>query len=198
MKYYLDITLLPDTEITLGFIWQKVYQQVHIALAENKIEENSSAIALAFPQYSLTGDKKIEFPLGNKLRIFAPTEELLTKLAIHNWLKRFSDHAHISSIKAVPEKVNEFVCVKRKQCKTNLSRLARRRAKRKDESFEQALQHYESFNDEQSKLPFINVNSISKKEQFRLFIEQKMENEAAEGEFNCYGFSKVQATVPRF
>jgi CRISPR-associated endonuclease Csy4 len=198
MKYYLDITLLPDTEITLGFIWQKVYQQVHIALAENKIAENSSVIALAFPQYSLTGDKKIEFPLGNKLRIFAPSEELLTKLAINNWLKRFSDHAHISSIKAVPENVNEFVCVKRKQCKTNLTRLARRRAKRKDETFEQALQHYASFNDEQSKLPFINVNSLSKNEQFRLFIDQKKVNETKVGEFTCYGLSKEQATVPWF
>ncbi|TMM47629.1 type I-F CRISPR-associated endoribonuclease Cas6/Csy4 [Colwellia ponticola] len=198
MKYYLDITLLPDTEITLGFIWQKVYQQVHIALAENKIEENSSAIALAFPKYSLTGDKKIEFPLGNKLRIFAPSEELLTQLAVNNWLKRFSDHTHISSIKGVPENVNEYVCVKRKQCKTNLSRLARRRAKRKDETFEQALQHYASFNDEQSTLPFINVNSLSKKEQFRLFIDQEKVSETTTGDFSCYGFSVDKATVPWF
>lgn len=198
MKYYLDITLLPDTVITLGFIWQKVFQQVHIALAENKVAENNSEIALAFPQYNPNGDKKIEFPLGNKLRIFAPSEELLNKLAINNWLKRFSDHTHISSIKSVPDKVNEFVCVKRKQCKTNLSRLARRRAKRKKETFEQALQHYASFNDEQSKLPFINMNSLSKKEQFRLFIEQNKVNEATVGEFTCYGLSKERATVPWF
>ena len=198
MKYYLDITLLPDTEITLGFIWFKVYQQVHIALAENKMAENSSAIGLAFPQYGFTGNKKTEFPLGNKLRVFAPSEELLDKLSINSWLNRFSDHTHITTIKTVPEKVNEFVCVKRKQCKTNLSRLARRRAKRKDETFEQALQYYASFNDEQSKLPFINANSLSKKEQFRLFIEQKKVNKAVIGEFNCYGFSKEQATVPWF
>lgn len=198
MKYYLDITLLPDPEITLGFIWQKVYQQVHIALAENKIAENSSAIALAFPQYNLMGDKKTEFPLGNKLRIFAPSEELLDKLAINSWLKRFSDHTYITSVKAVPENVSDYVCVKRKQCKTNLSRLARRRGKRKGETFEQALQHYASFNDEQSKLPFINVNSLSKSEQFRLFIDQKKVSEATVGEFTCYGLSKETATVPWF
>jgi len=198
MKYYLDITLLPDTEITLGFIWQKVFQQVHIALAENKTAESSSAIALAFPQYSQMGDENVAFPLGNKLRIFAQSEKRLDKLAINSWLKRFSDHTNISSIKAVPEKVNEFVCVKRKQCKTNLSRLARRRAKRKDETFEQALQYFASFNDEQSKLPFINVNSFSKNEQFRLFIDQKMVNESNVGEFTCYGLSKDQATVPWF
>jgi len=198
MKYYLDITLMPDPEITLGFIWQKVYQQVHIALAENKIAESSSAIALAFPQCSQNRDKNVAFPLGNKLRIFAPSEELLDKLAINSWLKRFTDHTHITSIKTVPEKVNEFVCVKRKQCKTNLSRLARRRAKRKEETFEKALQHYASFKDEQSKQPYINVTSLSKKEQFRLFVEQKKVNEAIEGEFTCYGLSKEQATVPWF
>ena len=77
--------------------------------------------------------------------------------------------------------MNEYVCVKRKQCKTNLSRLARRRAKRKDETFELALQYYASSNDEQSELPFINVNSLSKKEQFRLFVEQKKVNEALVG-----------------
>jgi len=198
MKYYLDITLLPDTEITLGFIWFKVYQQVHIALAENKIAENSSAIALAFPEYSLTGNKAGEFPLGNKLRIFAPSQALLDKLAINTWLKRFSDHTHITAVKEVTDNVIEFVCVKRKQFKTNLSRLARRRAKRKGETFEQALQHYASFNDEQTKLPFININSLKTAQQFRLFIEQTKVDKMIAGEFNCYGLSKEQATVPWF
>ena len=68
MNYYQDITLLPDAVITLGFIWQKVYQQVHIALAENKIAENQSAIAVAFPEYGSKG-----FPLGSKLRLLALT-----------------------------------------------------------------------------------------------------------------------------
>lgn len=198
MKYYLDITLLPDSEITLGFIWFKVYQQVHIALAENKTAQNSSAIALAFPQYIFTSGKEGDFPLGNKLRIFAPTQAQLDTLAINNWLKRLNDHVHITAVKSVPDSVSEFVCVKRKQFKTNLSRLARRRAKRKGESFEQALQHFASFNDEQTKLPFINVNSLETKQQFKLFIEQTKVNEAIAGEFNCYGFSKEQATVPWF
>tara|TARA_R110001583_G_C5665439_1_gene410073 strand:+ start:6851 stop:7447 length:597 start_codon:yes stop_codon:yes gene_type:complete len=198
MKYYLDITLLPDAEADLGFLWQKLYQQVHIALAENKIAENTSAIALTFPQYSLSKNKEGKFPLGNKLRLFAPTQKQLDKLDIENWLKRFSDHTHITSVKIVPDAVNEFACVKRKQCKTNLSRLARRRAKRKGETFDIALQHYASFNDEETDLPFINVNSMQTKQQFRLFISQVKVNEVSSGEFNCYGLSKDKATVPWF
>jgi len=193
MKYYLDITLLPDAEITLGFIWQKVYQKIHLALAENKVADNESSIALSLPNY---GDHK--FPLGNKLRLLAETEQVLDTLAINTWLKYFTDHTHITSIKSVPESVNEYVCFSRKQFKTNLSRLARRRAKRHNETFEQALQHYASFDDKETKLPFINVKSLSKGEQFRLFIERKVREQAKTGKFNCYGLSKDQATVPWF
>ncbi len=195
MKYYLDITLLPDTEINLGFIWFKVYQQVHIALAENKVAENESLIALSFPQY---GEKDKIFPLGNKLRLFAPTQALLEKLAINTWLKRFTDHTHITSIKSVPESVCEYACFSRKQVKSNIPRLARRRAKRHDETFETALQHYASFEDKETTLPFINVRSLSKGEQFRLFIDHNVSKQAKKGKFNCYGLSKDQATVPWF
>lgn len=192
MQYYLDITLLPDSEITLGFLWQKVYQQVHIAFAENKMADNNSAIALSIPNY---GDKT--YPLGNKLRLFSPTQERLDKLSITTWLKRFTDYTHITSIKAVPESVNKYACFSRKQFTTNLSRLARRRAKRHGESFEQALQYYSNFEDVKTKLPFINVKSLSKGEQFRLFIDCKINEKASEGQYNCYGFS-AQATVPWF
>ena len=112
MKYYLDITLLPDNEITLGFIWHKVYQQIHIALVENKVAENESDIALSFPQYC---EKDKAFPLGNKLRLFSPTQAILKKLSIATWLKQFTDYTHITSIKSVPETVNEYACFSRKQ-----------------------------------------------------------------------------------
>ena len=52
MNYYVELQLLPDDEINIGFLWQKVYQQVHIALVENKVAENESAIAVSFPRYS--------------------------------------------------------------------------------------------------------------------------------------------------
>jgi len=199
MKYYLDITLLPDTEITLGFIWFKVYQQVHIALAENKRSDNKSDVALSFPQYF---EKDKTFPLGNKLRLFSPTQALLDTLAITTWLKRFVDHTHVTSIKAVPEVLSEYACFNRQQFSTNIARLARRRAKRHEETFEQALQYYADFDDEQTKLPFIHVKSLSKGEQFRLFIEGKISKHVQVGDFTCYGLSArendKQATVPWF
>lgn len=197
MKYYLDITLLPNTEITLGFIWQKIYQQVHIALVENKIGANQSAIAISFPNYGKRDDAKA-FPLGEKLRLFADKKETLETIAIDNWLKRFTDYVHITSIKEVPSSVEQYAVFCRKQFNTNVERLARRRVKRHNESYEQALTFYKSFNDDQSKLPFINVKSLSKDQQFKLFVDRALGNRSINGDFNCYGLSKGTATVPWF
>ncbi|MFK5986842.1 MAG: type I-F CRISPR-associated endoribonuclease Cas6/Csy4 [Pseudomonadota bacterium] len=219
MKYYLDITLLPDAEANLGFLWQKVYQQVHLALVENSFESDEvfinqdgkeekikkSNIAVSFPKYN---DK--EFPLGNKLRLFAPTEEILQQLGITKWLNRLTDYTHCTSIRDVPSSVEQYAYFKRKQFDTNLERLARRRAKRKNESLEQALLYYVDFKDKESKLPFINMISLSsdkdinfsQKKRFTFFIERELVKRAVGGKFTCYGLSNRkldgQATIPWF
>ena len=69
MNYYQDITLLPDAEANIGFLWEKVFQQVHLALVEKKNPHGKSGIAVSFPGYGNKG-----FPLGNKLRLLAPTQ----------------------------------------------------------------------------------------------------------------------------
>ena len=55
MKFYQDTTLLPDSDITLGFLWQKVYQQVHIALVEQKEHPLYCSIGIGFPAYGSRG-----------------------------------------------------------------------------------------------------------------------------------------------
>ena len=197
MKYYLDITLLPDAEASIGFIWQKVYQQMHIALAENKVAKNQSAIALSFPKY---GGK---FPLGNTLRLLADEQSQLEKLNVEKWLSRLTDYTHLKSIKAVPATVSKYACFKRKQFKSNLEREAKRRAKYKGETFEEALAHFQSYQTK-TELPFINMTSLSTdgdvslNRNFKLFIQKEMVGEQKNGLFNCYGLSKDQATIPWF
>lgn len=192
MKYYIDITLLPDAEANLGFLWQKVYQQLHLALVENKVSEKQSAIAVSIPDYGGNG-----FPLGCKLRLLAQHQEQLQQLDMGKWLNRLTDYTHITSIKNVPTSVSQFAQFKRKQFNTNSERLARRRVKRKEESLEQALKHYAGFTDQETHLPFINIKSLSKGGQFRLFIEREVFANSEEGTFNCYGLSQG-ATVPIF
>ena len=192
MNYYCDISLLPDSEVGLGFLWSKVFMQVHLALVEHSTVENKSLVAVSFPEY---GESK--FPLGKKMRLLSTEQDQLNDLNVRDWLLRFEDYTHCTSIKPVPSNVEEYAYFKRKHLKTNAERLARRRAKRKNESFEDALKHYSNFKDQKSKLPYINLNSLSKSERFKVFIERIPKSEATIGTFGCYGLSS-SATVPIF
>src|SRR3990167_8104397 len=87
MKFYFDITLLPSAEIPLSFLWEKMFQQVHLALVEMKSANGNSDIAVSFPEY----DGK-SFPLGHKLRLFASTKSQLQQLDIGKWLNRLADY----------------------------------------------------------------------------------------------------------
>lgn len=207
MKYYLDITLLPDAETHLGFLWQKVYGQIHLALVEKKLTSGNSAVAVSFPKY--TESPKKGFPLGNKLRLLAPTYDQLQQLNVTKWLNRLSDYAHCTSIKEVPVTVNEFVCFKRKQFKSNILTKAERRAAHLNKPLSEVLEFFEQKgNETECKLPFINMVSLStekdpiRKHKFMLFIEKEGAEQLKEGEFNCYGLSgrspDTYATVPSF
>ena len=205
MKYYLDITLLPDAEASLGFLWQKVYTQCHLALVEQKNADNSSGVAMAIPGYR-HGKQSFEsgssFPLGNKIRLLAQTEQQLEQLDLARWLRRLSDYCHYTSIKKVPDNITEFACFTRKQFNTSVERLARRRVKRKGEALQQALEYYKAYTAPKSDLPFINCKSLSGNQEFKLLIEKQVLAKPQQGNLNCYGLSQKQgpqtATVPCF
>jgi CRISPR-associated endonuclease Csy4 len=216
MKYYLDITLLPDAEASLGFLWFKIYQQIHLLLVENKVSPKDSVIAVSFPHY---GDKA--YPLGNKLRLLATSQSQLSGLAVESWLSRFADYVHIKGIKAVPENVTQFACFKRWQYKSpnklrlevdkraqylaNKNNLAVAQVK------ERLLASIDSL-DHASKLPFINLTSLStdktkpidERRNFKLFIERELVSHGipSNGVFTCYGLSRrdgaLHSLVPWF
>jgi CRISPR-associated endonuclease Csy4 len=193
MKHYIDITLLQNDEIGHYFLWSKIYQQLHLAL----VEQGHGQVGLAFPEYS-SGQPR----LGRKLRVFGSTVETLEKLGLSKWLRRLVDYCHLTSIRPVPEHT-QYAVFSRKQCDTNPERLARRRAKRKDETYEQALAHFAGFEGVFTTLPFVDLTSLSttlpedKSHRFKLFIERKFCKSPQNGEFSCYGLSKT-ATVPWF
>ena len=186
---------MTDTEITLGFLWKKLYAQIHLALVEVRDENNLVLMGLGFPKYS--NDRF----LGDTLRIFSPTKEGLEKLDLNRWIAMLLDYLTVSDIKEVPAKVTEFVSFRRKQFKTNAERLARRQAKRKGISYEEALKNYENFDEEKkkkkNKLPYINVKSLSSDRELKVFIEKVKQTEQKDGLFSTYGLSK-ETTVPLF
>jgi CRISPR-associated endonuclease Csy4 len=196
MRYYIELTLLPNPEVDLYFLWSKVFQQVHLGLVEMQDDQGQSAIGIAFPDYK-EGDKFAL--LGSKLRLFAPSETLLESLNIRNCLVRLEDYVHITSIRPVPEKVDGYVIYQRRQAKTGKERLARRYAKRHQETnYEDALANqYEQFADEHLTFPFIQLNSLSSGHPFRIWISKQIVAQANEGKFSCYGLSASTA-LPHF
>lgn len=192
MNYYQDTILLPDADIGLYFLWQKVYQQIHLALVENKIADNASAIGVAFPEYNVD-----RHHLGKKLRLFAEVEQSLEQMQCERWLNRLRDYVHLSQIKPVPEELVTYACFKHIKLKGCKEKLIRRRAKRKGEALQQAQAHFEGFEEQRSNLPYINMRSETNGQRFRLFIEKQAMEQSQTGFYNCYGLSNT-TTVPLF
>ncbi|WP_151710235.1 type I-F CRISPR-associated endoribonuclease Cas6/Csy4 [Acinetobacter brisouii] len=205
MDYYQEITLIDQAEISPYVIWSKLYQQLHIALAEIKDANNKVNIGVSFPQYiyeEKTDHQKSKVNLGKKLRLFSQSENALEQLNIRKWLERLVDYVHVSSIREVPEnKVTGYAIYKRKQFKTNAERLARHRVKRGDIGFDEALARY-SHVVKTTNLPYIDMLSLSTsdeqdKKRFKLFIEKKPAEKSETQVFSTYGLSS-EASVPEF
>jgi CRISPR-associated endonuclease Csy4 len=212
MKYYQEITFLPEPEISLSYIWQNVFQQVHIAMADlsNKLGENH--IGVSFPQY---GDK--EFPLGAKLRIFAESSSHLDQLDLHRWLNRLTDYVHIKTIHQVPHDA-KHVCFTRKQVKgsARIERDMQSKAllwsKKSGDSLTVCLEQLEKTKPKPDcTLPYVYLHSQQTKQRspdanskFPLYIEKTVYKKPQEGLFNCYGLSVDSSdksnwgTVPQF
>jgi len=189
MKYYIDIKLLSDGEIALGFLWKKVYQQVHLAL----VEATNDSIALSFPTY---GAKF--FPMGDILRIFSPSKDELYDLKLGEWLKRLNDYIDTSNILETPNNT-EYANFKRRQFKfyDDVLKRAEHQAKRRGIALEESLKHFEGYSNKRNTLPFIMVKSLSSDQELKLFLEKHSISSEVKGTFNTFGLSKI-ATVPWF
>lgn len=188
MNYYIEIKLQCDPEIGLGFLWKKVFTQVHLALAER----SDGNIGVSFPQY---GDKL--FPMGDSLRLFARNKEELEYLKIDEWMARLRDYVTISGIQKIPDDIQEYVVFSRKQVKTGKERQARRYAKRHHVDYAEALKHYDNMEKKVLRLPFVMLQSLSSNQEIKLFIEKRRSTTEKFGDYNSYGLSK-EATVPCF
>lgn len=193
MKHYIEITLLPDAEVGLGFIWQKVYQQIHLALVEIKDANEKVNVGVSFPKY---GGKT--FPLGDTIRLFGNTPDDLKAVRLDQWFSRLSDYVSMTGVKEVPQHIKTYVCFRRKQPKMDFMKRVEKQAKRHCVSIETALEHFRNYDKEhQLTLPFVQVYSQTWKQNFPLFIEKNSASSHMTGQFDTYGLSK-EATLPWF
>lgn len=203
LTHFQEITILPDPEITTYFIWRKLYTQLHIALADVKNTHGIDSIGVAFPNYRyekkerIDKDGKIVFEefgtLGNRLRVFAPSEAELVKLDLNKWLDRLTDYVHIKPIKTVPDEISGYVSVHRyrhKSAQVQASSLA----KKLGISLKDAMATVAKRQPEM-KLPFIKMHSETNNSDYHLHILQKSSDEAKAGSFNVYGMNGMSDYV---
>ena len=193
MKYYIEIILLSSNEIPLYFLWEKVYQQIHLALVESQEPKGKVSIGVSFPEYNVK-----EHKLGNKLRLFSFNRDEIETLDIHRWLSRLKDYVHVSGIREVLGNINEYAFFKRIQTKSSNSRLARRKARRDGISYEEALSFFNKHLEKNSDLPYIQMKSISSDKRYRLIIGYEKVDKTSNNEgFSTYGLSS-SSSVPIF
>lgn len=183
MKHYIDIKLLPDEDIPIYFLRNKIYAKFHKVLFTLK----STNIGISFPHYKVK--------LGHVIRIHG-AETKLIELQAKNWLGGLISYCDVSSIQAIPNKV-VYRTISRKQSnmtEAKLKRLIKRGSISPDEikgykakMFQQGLDN-----------PYLELDSSSNGHKHRRYIAfGELVKSNIEGKFDSFGLSKT-ATIPWF
>ena len=186
MHHYLDIQTRPDPEFPVNTLLGALVSKLHRALVTLEADD----IGISLPDHEQVP------PLGSRLRLHG-TQGRLYALMDQDWLRGMRDHVAIAEIGAVPKDAGHRI-VRRRQYKTNVERLRRRRMKRHQESYEEACQRIPDSVEQRVRTPFLIVRSQSTGQAFSLFVEHgPVRSEPVEGRFSTYGLS-TEATVPWF
>ena len=214
MRFYCEITLLPNPEINIHFLWSKLFGQLHLGLVEMKDEQERVPIGISFPDY-VAGEKRSV--LGGRCRLFAHDEATLMRFDTQKRLEHLKDYVHCTTIRPVPEKVKGYAIYQREQPKTNQVRLAKRYAKRHDIDFETAFNgtvqlltdkapvdatykmafRYCDLSRKAVPMPFIRLDSLSNRHTFCLWIKKTDVLVSSGTHFSSYGLS-ANSSVPEF
>lgn len=213
MQFYQEITLIEQAEISPYFIWSRVYGQIHIGLVDNKNPEGNIPFGVSFPQYYYD-EQNQKGHIGKKLRVFATTEADLKRLDLPTWLSRLSDYVHITSIRAVPDKVDGYSIYQRKRVKgasrieKEMQEKAQIWSEKSGKALAACLAELEKTKPEAlCYLPFLWLDSQETKKRrpeasnrFQLFIKRNQSDAPQKGLFDSYGLSTKESisTVPDF
>ena len=188
--HYINITLLPDPEFSHAHLLGALVAKLHRALVQGQRTD----VGVSFPQH--IGRPLTKRTLGAVVRLHA-TPEALQRLMAQDWLKGMRDHTQVGELLPVPANAQHRT-VRRRQFKTNVDRLRRRRMQRKGETAEQAAAVIPDAVERRPDLPFVQLRSSSTGQPFCLYVEHgPLHSQAVAGAFNAYGLGK-EATVPWF
>jgi CRISPR-associated endonuclease Csy4 len=185
--HYIDLKVIPDPESSSAQLLGALYERLHLALVQQGLDN----IGVSFPDYCMQPRA-----IGNRLRLHG-AEGVLRHFLQTDWLKGMRDHVRLTEIAPAPADTPHRT-VFRRQFKTNVDRLRRRRMRRKGETEQQAVEAIPSSVERHANLPFVHLHSRSTGQPFCLFIALgPLTQSPADGTFNSHGLSPT-ATVPWF
>ena len=198
MNYYQEVTLI-DGDKKLYEIWSDVFNQVHIALSDIKNKHNVKSIGVSFPSYRYEEKNGQTFAMmGNKLRVFAPSQKDLETLNLNDWLSRLTDYVHIKGIKDVGDKATGYISVHRYRFKP-IDIQAQTLSEKLKVSYEEAMVTVAKRKNEMA-LPYIQMRSQTNDSNYRLRVWQLPCDQPKAGSFNVYGMNGMSdaVTVPHW
>ena len=184
MDYYLDIKIVPDAEVPIYFIRNKVYSKLHKVLSALK----STDIGVSFPCFKIK--------LGNTIRLHGEQKNLL-KLQEIDWLGALSGYCDIGKIILIPDDIKGYRTVSRIQSNMTESKL-RRLIKRGSISPEEVKKYRAKMFQKGLDNPYVELESSSNGHKYRRYIAfSELSDTPKSGEFDQFGLSK-EATIPWF
>ena len=183
MTHYIDIRLMPKTEIRENVLLNQVYTLFHKRLYDLKATE----IAVSFPEYSLK--------LGRLFRVHG-TEEVLGMLMGKEWLGEYARHCKVSEIMVVSDavKYRTISRVQQNMTEAKLRRLIKRGTIKDEDVKKYRIKMFQGGLEN----PYVELRSMSNGQMHRRFIEFGTLTETpVTGEFDLFGLSKT-ATLPWF
>jgi CRISPR-associated endonuclease Csy4 len=187
MDHYLDIRIRPDPEFSAPQLMNVLFAKLHLTL----VDLQSTDIGISFPEVD---ERKPS--LGHCLRLHAHADRLRAVVS-HPHLSSLRDHLQIANPAPVPAQT-QYRKVSRVQSDSNPERLRRRLMRRHKLNEAEARQCIPDSAVKTLTLPFVNLQSQSSGQHFRLFIRHSVLQPNPEpGTFSCYGLSPT-TTIPWF
>lgn len=147
----------------------------------------------------LIGVERLSSLLLRRLGCLRETLPVVGTVSSSRFRRRsLASHLHKGDVLPVPERVQGYRTVSRKQFKSNPERLRRRLVRRHHLSPEEAELRIPDHLAHMTDLPFLQVKSASTGQHFRLFVEHgQLQEQSCSGGFSLYGLSAT-TTIPWF
>ena len=218
MNHYIDLKIIPDAEISLNFIRNKIVTKLHKALHD--LSQNR--IGISFPNWTDRQSRRSEAMLegrendpegaskrqksggvyltnnlGNTLRLHGSQADLQT-LQDTNWLGGLSGYCEVSDILPVPENIKGYRTVSRIQPGRSMAKLRRHIVHQKAQGILKTDEEIAAYEKQyKAKMfassldnPYLELQSVSTGEHYRIFIQfGELQDQPVAGAFNCYGLS---------